>query len=135
MAHELKARDDSIGTVMVPRGATDIRTVTITRADRESSFGFGCGTTTEHEKVITKVTEGGAADGLLFASDVIVAANGRDVSLLSHEETLDEMTKGITVTLKVKRADTARLRRGSISQVDPQASSSLMKRRDSIGRR
>eukprot|EP00041_Stephanoeca_diplocostata_P035561 m.1258860 g.1258860 ORF g.1258860 m.1258860 type:complete len:2861 (-) comp24723_c1_seq1:425-9007(-) len=146
-AAKMLLRRDSIGrpTILLPTGTPDELTVVLERATMESSFGFGLGTTTDGEKVVTKVSEGGIAVGKVEVSDVIKRVNGRDIKAMPHPDVVALVCSSTVVELVVHRvagpgapSDESAAdfdKRASITTVAPTVGDRIMQRRDSIGRR
>ena len=128
-------RRDSIGSsiVSVPGGHPHVVTVEITRTSANQSFGFGLGSSASGDKVVTKISEGGLAEGKLETADIVNSINGTTARDLNHEDAVAEMCSSTTLVLTVERrvgTDGVR-RKGSITTVSPEMQ--VLKRRDSIG--
>jgi PDZ domain-containing secreted protein len=137
LASLLEDREDALGgTMLIPDGEKQEVTVVISRPDLESSFGFGLGTTTVGDKVITKISIGGLAVGKLHVGDTVVNINGHATAPMEHAEALRHIVSSTRATLTVARVPGHHgLRRGgSIRQADPVQAAKVFQRRDSVGR-
>lgn len=151
-ASKILLRRDSIGrpTILMPTGTPDQHTVVLERATMDSSFGFGLGTTTDGEKVVTKVSEGGIAVGQLEVSDVVKQVNGQDAKGMVHADVVALVCSSTVVNLVIHRVaghsalaaaaadgttDAEFNKRESITTAAPAVGDRIMQRRDSIGRR
>ena len=87
---------------MVPTTGKKV-TVTVDRGSKTVSYGFGLGTTVEGQTIVTSVTKGGPADGVLEVTDMIKAVNGEDASNLSHQDIIDRVVAGTRIEITVLR--------------------------------
>ena len=110
--------------------------VDITREGPNDSFGFSLGTGVNGEKVVTKISPSGVAEGKLATLDLILNINGHDARSLSHDEAIQVMCQGLDLDLLVERrsrqGESNLQRRGSITTVAPDRK--IFKRRNSIGK-
>ena len=91
---------------MVPTSGKKV-TVTLDRGSKTVSYGFGLGTTTGGQDVVTSVTEGGPADGVLEVTDMIEALNGEDAGNLTHQDIIDRIVAGTSIEITVLRVQQA----------------------------
>ena len=136
---QVQNRQDDLGTVNIATGDVEHVDVTLVRPATNISYGFGLGSTTEGQNVVTKVTVGGVSHGELLVSDIIMEVNGEDALNKTHDEVIDMILNGThsspnAVSLLVKRAagSTPYNKRASISKVKPGLK--IQGRKDSIGK-
>jgi C-terminal processing protease CtpA/Prc len=80
--------------------------VTITRDTLGESFGFGLGETESgNHHIISKVSQGGRAAGVLKPADRVTAVNGVSIDCLTHDEVVQMLVKNTSVALVLQRAD------------------------------
>ena len=98
------------------------------------------GTTTDGDKVITKVSAGGLAEGKLEVGDTVASVNGQSVAAMDHEDVLKVIVASLTISMVLRRVTrplsnpAASAQRGSIRTVDPRVGSKVVSRKDSVGR-
>jgi len=86
---------------------TTIIQVTITRDTLGESFGFGLGETeTGNHHIVTNISQGGRADGVLKPADRVTAVNGVSIDGLTHDAVVEMLIKNTSVALVLQRGIT-----------------------------
>eukprot|EP00040_Diaphanoeca_grandis_P010483 m.53666 g.53666 ORF g.53666 m.53666 type:complete len:210 (+) comp21797_c0_seq1:152-781(+) len=96
----------STADIMVPMEGMDTtgEQVTVSRPDLSTSFGFQLiRIGDEPNDSVKHVTYGSPSDGLLQIGDTIIVVNGKRSDELTHEQVIEEIVKGLSVTFIVGR--------------------------------
>eukprot|EP00040_Diaphanoeca_grandis_P016202 m.83505 g.83505 ORF g.83505 m.83505 type:complete len:2989 (-) comp25641_c0_seq1:234-9200(-) len=136
-------RRSSIGTAKPQDVESDYQTFffDIVRAATTQSFGFGIATTFSNEKLVSKVADGGLADGKLNVADKILQINDLHTSSMEHEALIEMLAGVLSMRVLVARdskiataqTQTQSKRRQSISAVQPHMVDRVANRYDDIG--
>lgn len=123
----------SLQSVNVPAGTPTTHDITLERLTLQSSYGFGVGTATSGDTIVTSISDTGPARNILAVGDIVKTIDGQPPSSY-HTEMVQQLTKGTAVALTIERFSSTAPSfdsKKSISKVRP--GQSMHTRQDNVG--